>query len=364
MSAGPTAPEHPVVGDPDLYPFERQAVAGLALASLPDGDAIRSQLFAELGWMFPSLGESLDHLTTLTRLGARLGHRTVALRLLAKVASRRGMEPLQHEADRVRDFLHATSEQTDAEWALLHEHGQTVEAAALLPRGLAGSSPDSSIRDATPEVQSMLDGLEAAAQRQGPSWRSFAPKAAGPLRLSDEELGLPRCSDQEDVRIGGEHSTRIATWFSSPKPASAFADWTDPRTWPVHCSLYFESVTTDEEIPEGAQSWSARFVERVIVSEQKVLETPLQFTRTAVEDQLYALYFTMLPDGATEDLLVDTGALIAREDPCHPPGRTTQLFTEKCLRFAAPALRTWPTLLCDLYWMEFAMLAALGCRHE
>ena len=352
------------VGDPTLYPFERQAITGLALASLPNEDEVRVQLLGS-NHLYPSLHESLEHLTELTSLGARLGHRTLGLRLLAKVASRRGMEPLEREAGTVRTYLRATLDQTDAELGLLKDHHH--ERAAMsdaTQRVLTSRSGGASIRDESPDVQAMLDGLERAAQRRLPSWGSFAPEAATPLKLSDEELAIPRCSDQEGVLIDGHRSVRIATWFSSDKPAKAFAPWTDPRTWPVACSLFFESITTDDDIPETAECWSATFLERVVVSNDKSLETPLTFTRTVIGEDLYALYFTIPPRGETQDLLVDTGSLIVRQDPCHPSGARTQLFSEKCLRFRDPALRAWPTLLCDLYWMELAMLTALGCRHE
>ena len=160
-------------------------------------------------------------------------------------------------------------------------------------------------------------------------------------------------------------STRVVTWFSSNRPATEFRKWTDPRKWPIDCSLFFDSMgVVGEEPPDDLEaSWTATFEEKVVISDEKVMTTPLRFTRTALGPSLYALYFDLPGAETTDDLLVDTGALVAREDPNNAPERCTHLFAEKCLQFRDPALSDWPTLLCDLFWMEFSILAALGCRH-
>jgi hypothetical protein len=347
------------VGDPELHPFERQALLGLALASRPDEDALRLRLMKSKH-LYPSLNEALRDLTVLTERDARLGHRVLGLRLLAKLAARRGMEPLRKEQARLRGYLGATMGSVKKE--LRRQEGHHRDRPVTPHPGLADASLERPIKDDAPEVQRALDGLEAAALRRTSSWQSFAPSAASALQLSDEELGLPRCSDMEHVSVGGVDSFRIATWFSSPRPIEDFTRWTDPTTWPVDCSLFFQAM-----LPKGGKNpvgddWTCTFTEEVQVSETKTMVTPLTFTRT-VEPGMQAAYFRMPGNKPTKDLLVDTGALVAREDPANAPGQRTLFFTEKCVRFVDPALADWPTLLCDLYWMEFSILAALGCRH-
>jgi hypothetical protein len=349
----------------DRHAPERAAVVGLALATLPNEDEVRDRFAKHHGTRFPSLGESLDHLRTLTTEDAHLAHRTIALRLLAKLTSRRGMEPLGKEADQVRGFLRTTMEVRDREWG--HLAGHTRRPAERTPDrhpSLVNATPTRAVTDPDVDVQHALDGLDLAAQRRAPSWHSFAPESATALDLSEEEMALPRCNDQEGVPVGGHDSVRIATWFSSPKPAADFTRWTDPRTWDKDCSLFYEDIRLQEgeELAEDAQVFSKTFIEKVRISEDKLLTTPLTFTRTVVGPNLYALYFTMPPGTETDDLFVDTGSLVARADPSNPSVEQTLLFAEKCLRFKDPALRSWPTLLCDLYWMELTILAALGCR--
>ncbi|HJR24921.1 MAG TPA: hypothetical protein VJ804_05575 [Acidimicrobiales bacterium] len=360
MAAGATdsAAKPAPVGDPALHPFERQALIGLALASRPDEDDLRLRLMGS-NHLYPSLNESLEDLTVLTERDARLGHRVLALRLLAKLAARRGMDPLRKEERKLRAYLGATAGKVDAEWS--HLEGHHRERGAAAHPAVADAGLERPITDAAPEVQRALDGLESAALRRTSSWQSFAPTAADGLQLSDEELGLPRCSDMEHVPVGGVDSIRVVTWFSSPRPIEDFVRWTDPRTWPVDCSLFFQAMIPQGKAPTG-EDWTCTFTEKVQVSETKTMVTPLTFTRTA-EPGLQAAYFKMPGNKPTADLLVDTGALVVREDPANAPGQRTLFFTEKCVRFVDPALADWPTLLCDLYWMEFSILAALGCRH-
>ena len=50
-----------------------------------------------------------------------------------------------------------------------------------------------------------------------------------------------------------------------------------------------------------------------------------------------------------------------REDPNAPPESRTSLLAEKYILFADPAYATWPTVACDLFWTEFAIIMAQGC---
>ncbi len=350
-------------GDTASHARERAAIVGLALATLPNEDEVRDGFRQHHHSDFPGLDEALETLTDLTASRQRMTHRAVTLRLLAKLASRRGMAPFGAKGRGVRTFLRSSVEHADHERDELCRRGhECSEHGPHHHHALEGVAA-AGLHDEDPEVQQMLDGLAAAAERRAPSWRSFTPKA-GALHLTDAEMALPRCSDDEGVMVGGHASTRVATWFSSPKPAVDFLRWTDVRTWPVDCSLFFQKMTPKAPIDPEATEYSVEFLEEVQISEEKCLRTPLIFTRRVYGTHLSTLYFTMPAGRSTSDLLVDTGSLVAREDPTSPPQQRTHLFAEKLLRFQDPALLTWPTLLCDLYWMELTILAALGCRHD
>jgi hypothetical protein len=359
---------------------EREAVIGLALAQLPNEDEVRRSWSTEHDQCFPDLDQSLGTLGDLTGTGKRRSHRTLALHLLTKVAGNRGTSVLADAEDGLHKYVAASVE----------EAGQlTVKRAAdpaYRPRPDRGRSPfpvarvggrhrlpsppppgGPELRHGDPKVDEVLSGLHAAATKEDPKdtyWRAFAGTAKDPLDLSSDELALPMCSDEEDIVIGGRSSTRVVTWFSSAEPAAAFAHWTDPRRWHLDCSLFYAGMTAQQPIPDDAEDFSATFIEEVELTAGKTLVTPLVFTRTVRPPNLYAVHFALPKGTTTEDILVDSGSLIARYDEDLPEGHRTQLTAEKCIAFADPAMASWPTMCCDLFWTELTITVALGCAQD
>jgi hypothetical protein len=223
--------------------------------------------------------------------------------------------------------------------------------------------------EATEAAETLVGALTETANSDDPAasaWETFGPSAQATLGLSDAELDLPACSDDEEAKFGKQKATRVATWFHSHETADHFARWTDPRTWDIDCSIFFKSVEleTPGEVPDGVQEFSAVFIEVVQLSTTKTLVTPLLFTRTIDPPELFALTFAMPPGRTTKDLSVDSGSMVVRESAHNPASKRTKLFAEKFLLFTDPALKAWPTLSCDLFWMELTILAALGCRNH
>src|SRR5688572_30323282 len=139
---------------------ERQALLGLALASLPNEEEVRQAIFADNETEPPRLGEALRILGDLTREeGARVSHRVLSLDLLAKVVHRRGVAALEPVATELHHFVGAAV--IDGERAALARDepathleavDEPVRADAGAPEPLEAPPPPAPVRslEATP----------------------------------------------------------------------------------------------------------------------------------------------------------------------------------------------------------------------
>jgi hypothetical protein len=355
---------------------ERQALLGLALASLPNEEEVRKAIFADDESEPPRLGEALRILGDLTREeGARVSHRVLSLDLLAKVAHRRGVAALEPVATELHHFVEAAV--IDGERvALAREepspHLEAVDEPLRADAGAPEPPPPAPVRalEATPSddprvhatVQALLE-VEQLVPSGEHYWRTFAKEAKDALALSDDEVFRPICTDDQEVDLPGGTAVRTAVWFWSDKPAKDFQAWTDPRTWDKSCHLFFKSVVQKPgaAISATVPEFSATFTETVYIDGSNTLSTDLEFSRSVDEPHLYALEFALPgPPAPGAAILVDTGQVTVREDPNAPTDRRTALLAEKYILFDGP-YATWPTLACDLFWTEFAITMALGC---
>jgi hypothetical protein len=324
-----------VAGKRGAHDRERAAIVGLALSTLPNEYEVRDLWHRHHRASFPTAPEAIADLADLTSSRRRVSHRALTLRLLAKSARRRGAQHLAGCEVPLQTFL----------------------------GGDAASRGDGA--DPEEQVQAVFDGLSATARGADRSWLEFSRVTADALALTDEEVALPLCNDDELVDVDGTSSYRVASWFWSPRPPSAFEHWTDPRRWDVESSLFFDAVTPVEPLAEDAQEFSALFREVVRFTPTKTLDTGLVFTRANHPPEFSSVFFD-LPDApsggkvVTSDILVDVGSIVVQGNPGGDPARRTRLSTETCIRFADPAMAAWPTLSCDLFWMEFTISAALG----
>jgi len=311
---------------------ERSAIIGLALSTLPNENEVRDKWIEHGVGTFPTAPEAIRHLGELSEQKKRRSPRAVTLRLLAKSGRRRGTQHLAGCEHALASFL-----QHDCE------------------------------HDPQQQVQAVFDGLEATARGQDRSWIEFSRVTSDALGMTDAEVDLPLCNDDEVVTIDGHKAFRVATWFWSPLPPSAFQRWTDPRHWAHDNSLFFEDVSPVEPL-EDDQRYSTLFNEKVRITPSKLLDTPLRFTRVVHGDEHASVFFD-LPrgdDGAargTDDIAVDVGSVIVQGNQNGDPKRRTRLSAEKCILFKDEAMATWPTLACDLFWMEFTISAALGAAE-
>lgn len=391
---------------------ERAAIVGLALAQLPNEREVREGLIADYDVTFPELGESLEVLARLTGGGVRVSQRTFALQLLAKVARNRGTLPLAEVRNELRRYVHVSIEEGArlSELRLRREREVLADDRRRTAReedradgevdrsaGVAPPPPPAEVEDGTiivrssdaperetpaepiggpalgdddPASQAIYDGLNACAGTtgaEGTAWEVFAANAQESLQLTDAEVNLPTCSDDEVVTVSGKAAFRVVTEFSSTEPVGKFLRWTDVRTWDTDCSLFYKSVKTvkKDAIPDEDEEYSELFLEIVRFSKNLTLETPLIFTRTIeVPDDptrsatVYLLQFRLPKGVETDHIEVDSGSLMVRDDP---DLKVVDLVAEKAISFKAPAMKNWPTLSCDLMWMEMSILAALGC---
>lgn len=396
---------------------EREAVLGLAVSQLPNADEVRADWGRLFDVKVPELAESLATLAELTSTRSRVSQRTFALQLLAKAARNRGTDVLGDAQESLRDYVRVSIEEVpflnelrsarvaeqkrevDREQAAEREQAaaarekaatlaQPVAADELVERAVPMRSAAMAMRsapeeeaalaappratllpddDPDPDVQAVFRGLNAAAAtttQQGTAWQVFSQTTQDTLQLTDDELALPQCTDDKHVLIGGRDSTRVVTWFSTAKPAVDFEYWTDPRRWDFDCHLFYESVKPVNPIPDTVEEYSEEFIEVVRFSPTKTLTTPLVFTRTVMAPDLYAVHFALPQNTVTDDILVDSGSLIARHDPDLPAGHATQITAEKCIAFKDPAMASWPTMCCDLFWTELTITVALGCAQH
>ncbi len=392
--------------EPEHKTLERASVMAVALAALPNEDEVRREFEAAGYGTFPSLEEALRNLAALTDERIRITQRTVSLRLLAKAARALGIDLLREraggglgayaeaqkaEAERIvaaraqEDDEREDDEREDDERederrrvkGADDRERSTADDSATAERSAEQTQADEPAAETSappPPPGSaeaeLVDALTVTADPSTqtlPTWEAFASAAAGPLAFSDEEINLPTCDDDDESSFKGVPATRIVTWFTTPRDATDFARWTDPRTWPIDCSIFFEDmVTTDTTIPPigSPTTWTARFTEYVRLTPTKLLETPLDFTRVYLSDEHFALYFEMPPNVTTRDLLVDAGSILVDSDDLNPPAEQTMCQAEKFVKWADPAAASWPSLSCDLFWTELTILAALGCNLD
>ena len=295
----------------------------------------------------PTMADCLGYLAQKPTWGAaaRTSHRTLHLHLLAKLAHRRGPEGLKNVEKELREFAHAAVVEADL---------------------IAG---DQNTRSTSDRVQDTVDAFYAVANTRDVNkhhWTRFAEAAETPLKLQPSEIHRPLCTDHQEVLMPDKsYAVRTAVWLWSKREAKDFARWTDPRTWSTDCGLFFKSVVpTGAGPPKTARQFTAEFTETVNVDGRNDLSTKLVFSRSVVYDPpCYALGFNLpdrpLPKGA--QILVDCGQVTVREDRNAPPEMRTSLLAEKYIRFADPAYAAWPTVACDLFWTEFAIIMAEGC---
>lgn len=345
---------------------ERQALLGLALATLPNEAEVRRALFGDGGEQPPELAEALKTLDRLTLEGNRISNRVLSLDLLAKVAHRRGSGALESATEELYGFVQS---------AVIEGERRLLTTDAPPPREVGGEDPERGeperpTLDAAgsddPRVNQTVRALvQVDLLPTGQHhWPTFARMAQEPLQLSDDEVDRPLCTDDQVVDVPGGKAVRTAVWFWSDKPAKDFAAWTDPRTWDKSCHLFFKAVVQKQGAMLSATvpEFSATFTETVYIDGNNTLSTDLVFSRSVDEPHLYALEFTLpTPLDPKADILVDTGQVTVREDPYAPTSKRTALLAEKYILFRDPKYAAWPTLACDLFWTEFAITMALGC---
>ncbi len=335
--------------------LERDAIVGLALASLPDEHEVRALIRQGHDVALPELPEALATLASLTAERQRRSQRTLSLNLVAKVARRRGFGVLADAGESLDAYLAALLDEAD-------ELRSVPGGPELNPEQDPEHVADGALSDVLGALRVVAD---SAGEVPVPShWATFCAGAAEPLGLRSGEINLPTCSDDEYIPVNGKAAPRVTVTFWDERPADAFARWTDPRCWDLDCSLFFESVTADPPVPMDVEEYEATFTEVVRIDEHKVLTTPLVFTREVSPPNFFGVYFDLPTGVTTEDLTVDRGFITARHDPDLPEGPRTLLTAEKCICFADPALAAWPTLLCDLFWMELTITVALGCAQS
>jgi hypothetical protein len=368
---------------------ERRALLGLALASLENEDDVRSTFRTEKRSEPPTLSEALDTLNELTKDGRRSSHRVLYLSLLAKIARRRGAERLEADGDQVAlyDLLQTAVDEGEA-IARSDKVAQRPLLAEAAEAGLAPERPAPEAERTEPEERTrehlsddtrVIGTVEALrkASVSGPGvlpgqeehhWTAFANKAQEHLNLTPEEVHRPLCTDDSKVVMpNGKTACRTAVWFWSAQPASEFARWTDPREWATDCSLFFKSVElkAGQSVPADATEFEGTFTETVCVDGDSTLSTDLVFRRSVQGTDLYALEFDLPTPVATDaEIVVDAGQVTVRHDENAPPERATSLLAEKYILFDDPAFADWPTVACDLFWTEFAIVMALGCAKD
>jgi hypothetical protein len=362
---------------------ERRAILGLALASRPNEEEVRAEVFRKRGKEEPpTLTESLAILAERTDVRARSGvtaddarvsNRVLHLDLLAKVAIRRP-EVLPPSGDGTLEMLAqaavAEADRVEADGELSDDEvtGEDVTGDAVMdgePPPPGPPPPEDDRVRATVNAFRNVTLLPPQVPNEH-HWTRFVRLASGPLNLTDAEIRRPLCTDDERVTMpNGLVAVRTAVWFWSDRPATDFARWTDPREWAKDCHLFFKSVApkAGTPVPTGRSFDSTLFREVVSVDGDSELSTDLVFSRTVEDPYLYATEFDLppppLPDGA--EIVVDTGQVTVREDPLAPPARRTTCLAEKYIRFADPEFETWPTVACDTFWTEFCITMALGC---
>jgi hypothetical protein len=360
---------------------ERQAMLGLALASRPNEEEIREEIFHGKGAEAeepPRLEESLDVLTDLTN-GIdgidRQSHRLLALDLLAKVTARRGSSPLASVKEKLTSFAYAAVKEADRIERETGTVGDEGEEGAGDGAGGEDPSPPPPVELRVDQTVKAFLGVPQITPGPQPLekhyWKAFTVLAAGPLNLTPSEIHRPLCTDDVEVPMPNElTAVRTAVWLWSERPARHFERWTDPRLWAADCGLFFRSVKPVGTGPSPTtREFQAKFTETVNVDGTNDLVTELVFSRTVDDARpgpaapvLYALGFNLPDPPPKGPIVVDCGQVTVREDPLAPSGQRTLLLAEKYIRFADAKYQAWPTLACDTFWTEFAIVMAEGCR--
>ena len=252
---------------------ERQAILGLALASLPNGGGRARGARQGEGGGATDAGRSARDLDR--------AHRGAGSR---KSASTPGL-PRPAGQDRPPDGVLEARAPTRADARTSSCRLAVVEGAATgtsarsceRPRAEAsdgerrtgggappttpGPRPSSTSSDDDP-VNGTVMALQQVSLRpdEHDHWTEFALAGEPPLQLTDaEDIHRPLCTDDQTVVMpNGLDAVRTAVWLWSDKPASEFADWTDPRQWANDCSLFFKSVApkAGEPVPAKADEFS------------------------------------------------------------------------------------------------------------
>jgi len=364
---------------------ERRAILGLAVASRPNEEEVRAEVFRKRGKEEPpTLTESLAILTKLTDVRARFGvaaedarvsNRVLHLDLLAKVAMRRPevlppsedgtLEQLAEVAVAEANRIETGEEHVDDEVTGEDTGDGILDGEPPPPPPPAPPPPEEDPVRATVDAFRNVTLLPPLAPNEH-HWTRFARLAKDALNLTDAEIRRPLCTDDERVVMpNGLVAVRTAVWFWSDRPAADFERWTDPRVWAKDCHLFFKSVAPKAgvPVPTGRSFDSTVFREVVSVDGDSELSTNLVFSRTVEDPHLYATEFDLPPPPLPDDaeIVVDAGQVTVREDPLAPPARRTTCLAEKYIRFADTAFETWPTVACDTFWTEFCITMALGC---
>jgi hypothetical protein len=247
----------------------------------------------------------------------------------------------------------------------LSDHDQELDA---LLTGLAGQAgvPRPAVGDAVSTARGALDSVAQLTDvRVGGRWATFAEEAADALRLTKAEREKPVCIDIGDVPKGEHKAVGVTVEFHTDASPGDLRRFCDPRRW-HECSAYQRKMTlwddpraVDEERPN---KWRRDLVETVDVSPSVTLQTPLRFTY-AIEKKVDPrwVHLDYVLHEATEDIVVDEGALEVRRIGAGPHRGRTRVSAKKVILFADPVFRTWPTIACDTFWTDMVIAAAVGC---
>jgi hypothetical protein len=327
---------------------ERDALTALALSAQPNENEIRALLHLHHEWEPPSLAVAL---TTLTGLGAaRLTPRVHVLRHLVGIVARHGTSAL-HGIPALEDLV-----------AGFVEEGRNLRLSADVDEPLRSPPPPGPTLAETgdPDVDAVLAGLDAVGHiplGEDP-WTVFVARSGDALDLTEAEASPPRCHDSLAVPVDGRRATRVVVWFRSSLAGHRLGEWTNPWTWPAH-SLWFESMAPIAGSVPTTPDFRATFREVVRFSDSLVLETDLEFTRTVRAPNLWVCRFELAGKSATKHIGVDTGNIVVRFDPDLPGPCPVEIRAEKYLEFLDPALAAWPTIACDLFWIELCTQMAV-----
>lgn len=378
-------------------PSERLALVSLALASLPNSKEVQAAFEASYP-EFRALPVSvaLDVLAaTLASPSSRMP-RLVVLDALVRLAARtRKLEhtphdsPLDRSLGRLAGAIAATAAHIDlsrleapsrAELRAAQSQPQPESHASSLPaQGLAGvgarvaqvfhrrptvlerigsgfsrgpDQPVTIIRDALIQVSNVQD-LHFA-------WEQFATQTAEVLHLSAGEKNKPLCDCSQVINVGGYDAQVVKVDFETEVPLDKMRNYADPRNWP-DCSTYFSKMMEypkgNRKTVSGTKDWLESFEEVINVLPGLTLINPLRFTYTEDDHHVCSKYELVEP---TEHILVDQGYISVTDET---PTKRTAVEVVKVIRFSDPAVQSWPSFACDLFWGELSIDMAMQCAN-